>query len=120
MSADRTEIENNINPNTLLLDIHERLAVIETQNTVIMGEQTEAKESRRLMHSKQDSMSVALNLVQQKVEEISPQVLEHERLRQRISGAVAVLIGLGSIVMIGVGFILKEFWAWITFHLHWR
>jgi hypothetical protein len=112
--------ETTRTPINLLLDIKQEIGIMQTQHANIMAEQDEARVSRRLMHEKQDSMNATLQQVQSTVTSMEPTVLEHEQLRQRINGGVAVLVGLGSLVLIAAGFVLKEVWAWFTAHINWR
>lgn len=114
-------------PISILLDIKEALGILQTQHANVIAEQDEARVSRRLMHAKQDETNVALAAVKQDVKAvqddvklITPTVLEHEQLRQRINGGVAVLVGLGSIILVAAGFVLKEIWTWFMSHINWR
>jgi hypothetical protein len=106
------------NPSTLLLDICQRLSIIETQNTTILGEQDEAKRSRALMHDKQDTLGAGLAVVQEQMKTIAPQVLEHEQWRQQVRGGAYVLVGLGAIAFAAIGFVLKQLWVWAV--ARWR
>ena len=121
------EHQEHAAPISILLDIKESLGILHTQHASVIAEQEEARVSRRLMHAKQDETNLALaaikqdvNAVQGEVKEITPTVVEHERWRQRINGGVAVLVGLGSFVLVAAGFVLKEFWTWFTSHINWR
>lgn len=114
----------DVTPISLLLDIRERVAIVETQNSAIISEQSEARESRRLMHRKQDDLDRrldALDDLKKKVDEsMWPQLVEHERIRQYVTGGLAVLVTLGGIALVAAGFILKEIWAWFAGHINWR
>lgn len=104
---------------SLLVDIHERLAIIETQNTAILGEQDEAKVSRRLLHEKQDAMNSGLAVVKAEIERMAPQVRDHEQLRQQFRGATYILMGLGAVALTSAGFVLKQVWDWLAAHMRW-
>lgn len=105
---------------SLLLDIKESLAIVQTQNASITSEQIEARASRRLMHEKQDELSADLRDISTIVKRIEPQVADHEKLRQQLTGGAVVIVSLGAVVMLAVGFVLKDFWAWIWGHVHWK
>ena len=106
--------------NTTLLDISERLAILETQTSTIMEEQNEAKVSRRLIHSKQDEITRRLDAAEnldKTLSEMKPLLQEHERIRQMFSGGIAVLAVIFSIVLVAAGFVLKEAWGWVAHHI---
>lgn len=107
-------------PISLLLDIKEALGIVQAQNASITSEQNEARASRNLMHTKQDELSAEIRGVSSIVKRIEPQVTDHEKLRQQLTGGATVIVALGSVVMLAVGFVLKDFWAWIGTHLHWK
>src|SRR5689334_10626111 len=124
MAAHNGSDEPSQSPTTLLLDILQRVTVIETQNLSILSEQTEARDSRRLIHQKQDELARRLDgfdRLKEQLEETSlPQLAEHERLRQNFVGGVFVAGAIGSVVLVALGFILRETWGWISSHFTWR
>lgn len=105
---------------SLLLDIKQALDIILSQNASITSEQDEARKSRSLMHDKQDNLSAEVREVSATVKRIEPQVVDHERWRQQITGGGIVLASLGGLVMVAMGFVLKDLWGWIAGHLHWK
>jgi hypothetical protein len=107
-------------PVTLLLDIKEALGIVQAQNASITSEQNEARASRRLMHAKQDELGAEIRDVSVVVKRIEPLVTDHEKLRQQLTGGATVIVSLGAVVMIVVGFVLKDFWAWLWTHLNWK
>lgn len=111
-------------PTTLLLNLLERQAISETQLSTLLEEQNEAKVSRRLIHTKLDEMGRTVAGLTEKVgttsdqvAKIAPQVADHERLRQTFSGALIVIGSIASVVMVAIGFVLKDLWGWIAQHV---
>lgn len=71
---------------TLLLDIYDRLAIVEAQNAQITRSQIEAVDSRREINKKLEKLAP----IAAAVEEMKPIVKELEGLRQRAIGASIV------------------------------
>jgi hypothetical protein len=131
MAAGNGNSENGdaitVRPTTLLLDLLQRQAISETQLSTIISEQNEARESRRLMHEKLDGVGREFAALGQEVktttaevDALRPKVAEHERLRQNFNGGLIVLGGLASIILVSIGFVLKEAWGWAAHHVRWN
>jgi hypothetical protein len=91
--------------NTLLLDIYQRLSIVEVQNEHILKSQDDAAESRRSIHGKlEDFIRIA-----DTVKRLEPVVVELDRIRERAIGfgiaAKMFQVFLGAIAT-GAGFFL--------------
>lgn len=95
--------------NTLLLDIIERLAIVEQQLIQVTRSQNGADDSRRAIHDRLNSLS----RIADTVERLEPVVIDLDHLRQRAIGGqfVARLLwtGIGSVLVV-IGALIDRFW----------
>lgn len=93
--------------NTLLLDMVQDIAVVQTQNAAILSEQTEARESRRLMHAKLEEIKSNASELKTRVDKITeetvPTVKKHDVAFNQAKGAwiVTVTAWSGFVAIIG-------------------
>lgn len=91
--------------NSLLLDIIERLAVVEQQLVQVTRSQNDADDSRRSIHSRLNSLSK----ISDTVERLEPVVIDLDKIRQRAIGGQFVIrvlwTGIGAMLLALGGFI---------------
>jgi hypothetical protein len=106
---------------THLLNIIERLTIIEQMSASVMTEQDEAKVSRRSLHEKLATITTEVSGVksdvknlQEKVDDMKPVLALHERLRNQLTGGVIVVGFLWSVALLAAGYAIKAIWLYFT------
>lgn len=84
---------------TLLMDIYQRLAIVETQNSQIMAAQGRAEDSRQSLHDKVNRFSI----VAQTVERLEPIVVRMEQKWAAIEGASRLGSAIAKMIWAAVG-----------------
>src|SRR5690349_537831 len=104
---------------THLLNIVERLTIIEQMNATVIAEQDEAKVSRRGIHEKLTAINKEVSgvktdvkVLQEQVSDMKPKVALLDRLRLQLTGGGIVIGFLWSIALIAIGMVLKSLWVW--------
>ena len=118
------DVSSNASPGTIL-DLVERVTILEFELKSIRMEQDEAKVSRRGMHDKLDTMlardaetAETVKTLLQEVKEMKPTLTLHEQLRQQFKGALLIIGLIWSVALLSAGFVLRQLWVWVT--THWR
>ncbi|MBI5112860.1 MAG: hypothetical protein HZA68_12905 [Rhodovulum sp.] len=88
---------------TLLLDIRERLAIVETQSTAILAEQGRAAENRQAVFDRLAAITLDEAAVRQRVERIEPIVDRLNAAHQRSKGAAMLARALWTVAGGAVG-----------------
>jgi nucleotide-binding universal stress UspA family protein len=112
-------------PRVNLDDIREDLGGLKAQMAAVLDAIGKGDKSRKEIHEKLEKLGIELlrannsiRTVTTKVETMEPKVADWVKLRQNVSGALIVLTGVGAVIFVVIGFILKDLWAWIVAHVH--
>lgn len=104
-----------------LLDLVERITILEFELKSIRVEQDESKVSKRGLHQKLDTMIEknaetveSVNTLVKEVKEMKPLLTLHEQLRHQFKGAFWVIAFIWSTALLSAGFVLRHFWIWLT------
>jgi hypothetical protein len=96
--------------NTLLLDIIERLAIVEQQIIQVLHSQTDADDSRKAIHARLNTLSGFADTVKR----LEPVVMELEQMRQRAIGVQfigRVFWVLAGTILTALGAVIERIWG---------
>lgn len=109
------------NSPSTLLDLVERITILEFELKSIRVEQDESKISRRGLHQKLDTMiernaetAESVKMLVQEVKEMKPTLTLHEQLRHQLRGAFWVVAFVWSTFLLAAGFLIRQLWMWIA------
>jgi hypothetical protein len=110
---------NDATINTNLLDLVERITILEMELKSIRVEQDESKVSRRLLHEKLDRIiennveaKEGIRTLSEEVKDMKPILTLHERLVQQGKGAFWIVALILSSGLLSAGFVLQRVWTW--------
>lgn len=114
-------------PRANLHDISVAIGGLEARATNIEKAIIDATDSRREIHNRleklgQELISINNNVKAaiRKTEAMEPDVADWKKVRQNVNGGLIVLVSLGAVLFTGIGFVLKELWAWVVAHVNFK
>ena len=112
---------NDATINTNLLNLVERITILEMELKSIRVEQDESKVSRRLLHEKLDTIiegnvetKEGMKALASEVKDMKPVLTLHEKIIQQGKGAFWVVAFLWSVALLGAGFLFRQAWMWFN------
>lgn len=106
---------------TLLLDVVQRLGIVEGQNTLIIQDQGRAADGRQRIYEAVTEVNDRIdgvNLKLEKIDSLEKEIVElkkhaadYVQFRHRLKGALWVIGSLGGTAMLLMGAVIKDLWS---------